>query len=500
MGRKVLAIDLGASSGRAVLGNFNGERLTLSEVYRFTNEPVLLRRTLYWDFLRLLYEIEKGISMAVQECCGDLTSFGIDTWGVDFGLLDKKGRLIENPIHYRDRRTDGMQEKVFQDVIPRAELYRRTGTQMMNLNTVFQLYSLVVQRPEILEYAENLLFMADLILYFLTGERTTEYTLASTAQLLNLHTGNWDFDLIAKLGFSRGLFGTVTRPGTSAGRILPELCEELGIPAIKAITVTEHDTAAAILATPMEKGKNCAYLSCGTWSLLGIETKEPFINENTLALNYTNEGGYGEKVNFFKNIIGLWLMQECRRQWEREGEKFAFSDIDRLTARAEPLQAFIDPDSTIFIAPGDMPARIAAFCAKTRQKPPQGKGEFSRCITDSLALKYRQTFEELELLYGKKIDMLHVIGGGVKDQLLCQCTANAIHRPVAAGPVEATAIGDIMVQLIACGEISGREQARELIARSFPVKIYEPQDTALWDCVYKDYLHVLQLESNNNSK
>lgn len=488
MGKKVLAFDFGASSGRAVVGDYNGDRLTLAETHRFSNDPVTMGGTFYWDIVRFMYDIKLGINKSSREA-GPLASIGIDTWGVDFGLLDAGGRLMENPVHYRDGRTQGIPEEVFKTV-SKKELYDATGIQLLDFNTVFQLYYLATRRPGLLEDAESLLFMPDLLNYFLTGNKVTEYSVASTSELLNPYSRDWDRELIKKLGIPGRLFGGIAEPGTKVGALLPSICEELGVPSVDVYTVAGHDTGSAVAAVPARPGENYAYLSCGTWSLLGVETQQPIITDKSFAYNYTNEGGYGKKIRVLKNIVGLWLMQECKRQWEREGATLSFKDIDKLTVNAKPLKAFIDPAYAPFSQPGNMPARIADYCRRTGQTPPEEKGEFSRCIAESLALKYRQTFEELETVRGGSIDALHIIGGGVKDKFVCQYTANALKKPVYAGPVEATALGNVAVQLIATGEVKNLDEARELIRRSFPVEVYEPQDVALWDDAYNRFLAI----------
>lgn len=494
MGKKVLAFDFGASGGRAVMGEYNGEKLSLTELHRFSNDPVMLGGTFYWDFLRLFHDIKLGISKAVISGNKDIISLGIDTWGVDFGLLDNDGRLLENPVHYRDERTVGMQEEVFKS-IPKNELYDKTGIQFQNFNTVFQLYYLASKRKDLLERAQTMLLMPDLFNYFLTGNKATEYSIASTGQLLNPYTGDWERSIISSLGLPERIFTNIVDPGTKVGTLLPSICEELGALPCAVYAVSGHDTAAAVAAVPVKKGENYAYLSCGTWSLLGLETEKPIINEKTFTLNYTNEGGYGRKIRFLKNIIGLWLMQECRRQWQREGDSMSFADIDKLTIKAKSLERFINPDYAAFSVPGNMPARIAEYCRKTGQTPPQNKGEVARCITESLALKYRSIIEELENIRRRKIDVIHIIGGGVQDKLLCQYTANSTKKKVLAGPIEATALGNVAVQLISCGEFANIDEARDVIAASFPPQIYEPQDTAHWEEAYLKYLSIIKKES-----
>jgi rhamnulokinase len=495
MEKKFLAFDFGASGGRAILGKFNGEKISLTQLHRFANEPVMLGDTFYWDTLRLFHEIKLGISKSIHTGNKDIVSMGIDTWGVDFGLLDKYGDLLENPVHYRDKRTDNMPDKVFKKV-SKQEIYNSTGIQFMNLNTIFQLSFLAENRPDLLSRAKDMLFMPDLFSYFLTRQKVQEYSISSTTQLFDPVNNDWAYPLIEKLGLPSHLFRNVTDAGTKVGTLIPSIANELNANEFDVFAVTGHDTAAAVVSVPARKGSNYAYLSCGTWSLLGLELEKPIINNKSFEYNFTNEGGYGRKIRFLKNIIGLWLMQESKRQWEREGDNISFKDIDQLTVKAEPLKRFINPDFVEFSAPGNMPKRIAEYCIKTGQTPPHNKGEFARCITESLALKYRMSIELLEEIKGSSIDVIHIIGGGVQDKMLCQFTANATKKVVIAGPIEATAIGNIAVQLIANGEFKNIDEARNAIKKSFPTDIYEPQDTNAWDYAYEKFLKIIESEDN----
>ena len=495
MEKKFLAFDFGASGGRAILGGFNGETISLTQLHRFANEPVMLGDTFYWDTLRLFHDIKLGISKSIHAGHKDIISMGIDTWGVDFGLLDQYGDLLGNPVHYRDKRTDDMLDLVFKKA-SKQEIYNSTGIQFMNFNTIFQLSYLAENRPELLSRAKSMLFMPDLLSYFLTGQKVQEYSISSTTQLFDPIHNDWAYPLIDKLGLPRHLFKKVTDAGTKVGTLLPSIANELGANEFDVFAVTGHDTAAAVAAIPAEKGSNYAYLSCGTWSLLGLELEKPLINDKTFKYNFTNEGGYVRKTRFLKNIIGLWLMQESKRQWEREGDTMSFKDIDNLTVKATPLKRFINPDYAPFSVPGNMPKRIAEYCVKTGQTPPQDKGEIARCITESLALKYRMSMELLEKIKGSSIDVLHIIGGGVQDKMLCQFTANATKKLVIAGPVEATAIGNIAVQLIANGEFKNIDEARIAIKNSFPTDIYEPQDTNAWDEAYAKFLKIIESEES----
>ena len=488
--KNVLAFDLGASSGRAVAAAFDGKTLSLSEVHRFANEPVMLGSTFYWDTLRLLHEIKTGISKA------NLTgtrfdSLGVDTWGVDFGLLRPDGRLVDNSVHYRDARNAAIPAEVFSR-LPAREIYASTGIQTMDLNTLFQLYYLATREPEQLERADSLLFTPDLLNFFLSGVRAAEYSIASTSQLLDARARTWDDALFEKLGLPRRLMQDIVAPGTTLGRLTPAICDELNVPALDIVASAGHDTAAAVAAVPHTDGSTWAYLSSGTWSLLGLELDEPVLSDAAFEANFTNEGGVNRTTRFLKNIIGLWLMQETRRAWIRESGPISFREIDALTEKASPLVRFIDPDYPEFSRPGNMPRRFDEYLARTGQAPCTFRGDYSRMITESLALKYRTALENLERVTGRHIDVLHVIGGGVQDRLLCQCTANAIGRPVVAGPIEATAIGNCLVQLLASGEFASLAEARACVRDSFPITVYEPQDAALWDDAYARFTRITE--------
>ena len=483
---KVLAFDFGASSGRAILGIYQNGKLTMEEVHRFSNDPVSVSGTLYWDILRLFFEIKQGITKCVAMGHGDIESIAIDTWGVDFGLLDKNGRLLENPVHYRDDRTNGMMEKTFEKV-PSQEMYERTGIQFVKLNTVFQLCALVEQNPEILERAETLLFIPDLLAYFLTGKKSIEYTIASTSQLLDAKKCDWDFELIEKLGIKKSIFPEIRKPGTVTGKLLPELADELGIGQVDIIACASHDTASAIVAAPIKKGEKSCYISCGTWSLLGAELDSPIVTKASFEENFTNEGGFGGTIRFLKNISGLWLMQETRRQWIREGCDISFKDIDKMLETEVSANVYIDPDDDSFVAPGNLPKRIDEFLTKTGQALPKTKGQYALCILESLALTYRMFIENLEKVLGYEVDTIHLIGGGVKDENLCRFTANATGKKVTAGPTEATAIGNIAVQLISKGEIKDVEQARTMLGE---LKEYAPENVGEWNEKYKAYRRI----------
>lgn len=484
--KKVLAFDFGASSGRAIIGSFDGEKITLKEVHRFTNDPVDLGGTLYWDVLRLFYEIKQGIVKA--KIAGGFDSIGIDTWGVDFGLIDKNGRLLENPVHYRDKRTSGLVEESFKSV-PRQKMYDITGIQFMELNTLFQLISLKKQRPEMLERADKMLFMPDLFAYFLTGKMCSEYSIASTSQLIDINTRSWSKELLDAFGIKESLFAPLTEPGTQLGNLSKEICEECGVESVPVISVCGHDTQSAITAVPCESG-DFAFLSSGTWSLFGTELQKPIVNETSLKINITNEGGFGGTTGFLKNIIGLWLIQESRRQWQREGKDYSYADLEKLALSEEPFKCFIDPDAPEFVPQGNIPERVREFCRKTGQYVPESVGEIMRCIYESLAMKYRMTFEKLCECTGKDYPVIHVIGGGTKDGLLCRMTASSCGKTVKAGPIEATVMGNVAVQLMSDDTIGSISEARKAVAASESLKTYEPENTDEWIKAYKSFVKI----------
>ena len=477
---KVLALDFGASSGRAIVGTFDGEKISLKEIHRFTNDPVILVDTMYWDVLRLFHDIKTGLIKAKQE--GKIQSLGIDTWGVDFGLLDKNGKLLENPVHYRDARTKGMMEKVFSK-IDKEKLYNVTGNQFMELNTIFQLMAIKEQQPELLDRAETMLLMPDLLNYFLSKEKCTEYTIASTTQLLDAKSKKWSSEIIENLNLPKNIFTNIVQPGTKIGKLSKEISEELGIDSIDVIAVAGHDTQSAMVAVPTQE-EDFIFLSCGTWSLLGTELAEPIINETSAKLNITNEGGAANKTSFLKNIIGLWLIQESRRQWIREGKEYGFGELEQMASKVGKIDSFIDTDNEEFIPAGNVPKRIREYCERTGQYVPQNEAEIVRCIDQSLAIKYRYALEQIEASTGKKYQAINIIGGGIQSKLLCQLTANVCGRKVIAGPVEATVMGNIALQLIALGEIKDIKEAREVIANSENVTVYEPQNDEDWDAIY----------------
>jgi rhamnulokinase len=486
-----LALDLGAESGRGILGRFDGQCLALEEAHRFPNGPVQMLDTLYWDLPRLFDEVKTALRKGVG-LGGQLDGVGIDTWGVDFGLIGVGETLLGNPVHYRDSRTDGMVEAAFQ-CIPRERIYEITGLQFMPCNTVYQLLAMKRSQSPLLEVAETLLMMPDLFGWLLTGRRAGERTSASTTQLLDPRGGTWSNELCGALELPREILPELVEPGSVFGALRPSVVEEVGLDGpIMLIAPATHDTASAVAAVPAcltltsaSKSSSSAvpdwcYLSSGTWSLLGVEVSRPVINAETMRYNFTNEGGVAGTTRLLKNIMGLWLVQECRRTWARSGSDLSYEELTARARVAPPFATLVDPDHAAFLAPGDMPARIRAFCTRTGQIPPRDEGAITRCCLESLALKYCWVIDRLETILGTAIATIHVVGGGAKNALLCQLTADACGRPVHAGPVEATAIGNILMQAFGRGRLSSLPELRSVVARSFPVTVYEPRDTPGW--------------------
>jgi rhamnulokinase len=489
-----LAFDLGAESGRAMLGQFDGERIRLSEVHRFSNGPVRLPDGLHWDVLRLWTEIKCGLALAVQEYGADLASVGLDTWGVDFGLLDRDGALVSNPYHYRDSRTDGMLDEAFRRV-PRVEIFEQTGIQFMQLNSLYQLLAMVVGRSPALDIAETFLTMPDLFNYWLTGRKVCEFSIATTTQCYDPRKGDWAIPLLEKMGIPTHIFPEIVPPGTVLGELLPAAAEEVGVSGLPVIAPACHDTGCAVAAVPAD-GADFAYISSGTWSLMGAELPEPVINQQSLAFDFTNEGGVGGTFRFLKNIAGLWLVQECRRTWARAasltGEELSYDELTQMAAQADPLQSFVDPDYGEFLKPGDMPARIRAFCRMTDQPVPQSKGAVVRCALESLALKYRWVLERLEEILRRRLEPIHIVGGGTQNRLLNQFAADATGRRVVTGPIEATAAGNVITQAMALGHLGSLEEGRRIVRNSFDVATYEPAGEAEWDEAYDRFLAMME--------
>lgn len=473
---RILAFDFGASSGRAMLCRWNGETISMEEIHRFSNDPVEVNGTLFWDVLRLFFEIKQGLLKAKQ--AGGFDSIGIDTWGVDFGLLDEDGYLLENPVHYRDARTQGILQEAFQ-LLPKDRFYEITGTQFMEFNTVFQLLALKKQRPHLLESAKTLLLMPDLFAYLLTGSKVTEYSCASTTQLMDAHTRQWSQEILDALGLPGDILTPIVPSGSEVGKLSPAICEELGLEPVPVIAVAGHDTQSAMAAVPALSSP-FAFVSCGTWSLMGTELPEPVINETSLACDITNEGGYNNCASFLKNITGLWLIQESRRQWMREGIQRSYHDMEMLARAEEPFRCFIDPDDPVFTPAGNIPRRVREYCRKTGQAVPETDGQVVRCIYESLAMKYAVTLDQLCACTGESYHALYVVGGGTKDGMLCQMAADSCGMEVSAGPAEATVLGNALIQLLATGKVESLEQGRRIMANMPDLKHYQPEDTAAW--------------------
>lgn len=473
---RILAFDFGASSGRAMLCRWNGETISMEEIHRFSNDPVEVNGTLFWDVLRLFFEIKQGLLKAKQ--AGGFDSIGIDTWGVDFGLLDEDGYLLENPVHYRDARTQGILQEAFQ-LLPKDRFYEITGTQFMEFNTVFQLLALKKQRPHLLERAKTLLLMPDLFAYLLTGSKVTEYSCASTTQLMDAHTRQWSQEILDALGLPGDILTPIVPSGSEVGKLSPAICEELGLEPVPVIAVAGHDTQSAMAAVPALSSP-FAFVSCGTWSLMGTELPEPVINETSLACDITNEGGYNNCASFLKNITGLWLIQESRRQWMREGIQRSYHDMEMLARAEEPFRCFIDPDDPVFTPAGNIPRRVREYCRKTGQPVPETDGQVVRCIYESLAMKYAVTLDQLCACTGESYRALYIVGGGTKDGMLCQMAADSCGMEVSAGPAEATVLGNALIQLLATGKVESLEQGRRIMANMPDLKHYQPEDTAAW--------------------
>ncbi len=482
---KFLAIDLGAESGRGFIGTFDGQQIGLEVVHRFPNGGIRVLDSLHWDLLFLWKEIKQTLSM-----CTDvgLTSIGVDTWGVDFGLIDASGQLLGMPHHYRDERTDGMLEAACERM-PKAEIFEQTGAQFMQINTLYQLLSMVLTESPLLQVARTFLTIPDLINFWLTGRKVSEFTNATTTQLFNPRTANWSKPVCDCLQIPSEILPEIIFPGEEIGELLPSVSQETGLSSISIVAPACHDTGSAVAAVPAS-GDNWAYISSGTWSLMGVELNSPMITDQALALNFTNEGGVNRTSRFLKNIMGLWLVQECRRTWAQQGDEMGYDQMTQLAREAPAFSVLIDPDDTVFLPAGDMPKRIVDYCQQTGQTPPSTPGAIVRCALESLAFKYRWTLEQIETVCNRQIDTVHIVGGGTQNRLLCQFTADATGRQVIAGPVEATAIGNIAVQAIAAKEIGSLTEARQIIKKTFQMQIYEPTETEQWDQVYQRFLEI----------
>jgi rhamnulokinase len=487
-----LAVDLGASGGRVLLGRWDGNAFELQELHRFPNGPVSVLGHLHWDALRLWQEILAGMGRYAATFGAAPDGVGLDTWGVDYALLDRAGHLLGNPYHYRDRRTDGLVERACA-LVPRREIFEQTGIQFMQLNTLIQLLAMAEAAEPQLEMADTLLMMPDLFNYWFTGRRAAEYTDASTSQMLLARDRAWATDMLAHMHIPTGMLPEIVPPGAVFGETRPDVIAEAGLPRpVPVISVASHDTASAVAAIP-DLGPDSAYISSGTWSLIGMEVPEPIINEQVLELNFTNEGGLNGTIRLLKNVAGLWLLQESRRRWARAGRDYTWDELLDLAREAPPFRSLVDPDAPDFLSPGDMPAAIRAYCASTSQPEPEDVGAVVRCCLESLALKSRWVINCLEKLSGRRVRTVHVVGGGSQNRLLCQFTADACERPVVAGPVEATAMGNIMVQAIATGHLDDVATGRQAVGASFQRHHYQPQEAAAWQDAFGRFASMLSL-------
>jgi rhamnulokinase len=482
--KKILAYDLGAESGRALLGKFDGQRLQLEVVHRFPNGGVPTLDSLHWDILRLYQEILIGLRKAAAEH-GELASVGVDTWGVDFGLLGRGGVLLGNPRHHRDPHTDGILDIAY-GIVPKAEIYAKTGIQFMRFNSLWQLLAMKRADSPLLDVAETFLMIPDLLHYWLTGMKVVEYTNASTTQMIDPVTRAWAGDLVNAFGVPQKILGTIVQPGTVLGPLRNQVVSQTGLSAIPVIAPATHDTGSAVAAAPA-RGDSWAYISSGTWSLMGADVKKPVTHAKALEYNFTNEGGVDGTIRLLKNIMGLWLIQECRRTWENEGTSYTYEALTRMADEAPAFGPIVNPDDDSFILPASMPRAIADFCRKTGQAAPATPGAIVRCALESLALRYRWTLEKLEELTGKRLDVIHIVGGGSQNALLCQLTADACNRVVVAGPVEATAIGNVLIQAVGLRLIDNLAQARDVVRESFEVREFAPTQPERWTEAFRRF-------------
>jgi len=490
-----LAFDLGAESGRAVVGTLSEKKVETREVYRFANVLARIGGHTYWDVLRLWNDVKHAIPLAQAELGGPLTSIGVDTWGVDFALLNRNGELVENPHHYRDIRTEGVMEKLLAKV-PKEEVYSKTGIQFMRINTLYQLYSMVLDKSPALESAAKFLMMPDLFNYFLSGSAKSEFTDATTTQFYNPIKKEWDFDLLRRLKIPTHFLPEIIGPGTTLGKISSELASELNVSKeISIVAPACHDTASAVAAAPLESGRS-AYISSGTWSLVGAEVEKPVMNRKSLAYDFTNEGGVFGKFRLLHNVQGMWLVQECRRVWTSRGKELSYEELTKLAGESRRFVAQIDPDHPRFIAPSNMEDEIIGYLEDTKQNKPKNEGELTRIIFESLAFKYRMVIEQLEDLTGLNFDQINVVGGGSRNWLLNQLTADFTGLVVVAGPVEATSVGNILMQAVAAGLLKTHEDVRSVVRNSSELQEYEPNPSAEVDDAYKRFVALVEGQEN----
>ncbi|MDR2449657.1 MAG: rhamnulokinase [Prevotellaceae bacterium] len=489
-GINLFALDVGATSGRSIIGTLANNKLEIRELTRFPNKIIRIHNKYYWDIFALFEALKEGLKTAAAQNIR-IDAIGIDTWGVDFVYLGEDGSILGTARSYRDPYTTGAPEAYFEKILPRKDVYALTGVQIMNFNSLFQLYAAKEENASALQHAAKILFMPDALSYLLTGEKVCEYTILSTSQLLNPRTKQIEKSLLEGMGVNASLIPPMVMPGQATGRLTGSVARECGAAQIPVIAVAGHDTASAVVATPAEN-RNFAYLSLGTWSLMGIEVNDPVINDESFRLNFTNEGGVDGTVRFLKNIAGMWLLEQCRKEWEVAGKTFTYPEIVALSDSVEGFRTFIDPDDPSFANPESMTGAIAAFCERTGQKAPESEACFIRCIFDSLAMKYKYVLNCLQGVAPFPLERLHVIGGGSRNKLLNQMTANATGIPVVAGPGEATAMGNIMMQAKALGHVNSLQEIRDVIRRSVSPEIFYPQHTGRWDEKYRYFLTLIK--------
>lgn len=493
---KVIAFDFGASSGRAILGILDQEKvLNIEEIYRFPNRGYQIGKSLYWNVLGLFEEIKNGLRTYISKYGEEISSIGLSFWGVDFALLDENDELIGQIHHYRDKRTDNIMDEMY-NIVPKEEIFDQTGLQFMQVNTLVQLYAMISKKSPFFSITKTFLMLPDYFNFLLSGKKSSEYSIATTSQLYDSRNNSWAKNMLKRFGLNPEWFLEIIQPGTILGNIRKDLADEIGLsPNIRVIAGACHDTASAIAAVPVNMSKyksgEWAYLSSGTWSIIGVELKKPIINENVLKYNFTNEGGINGTIRFLKNITGLWLIQECKKTWDKNGLNLSWDDITQQANIVPEFQNFIDPMDDSFMNPPDMVDAIKSYCINHDQASPEGVGQISRAIFESLAFKYRQVMENLEDLIDKKIKILHIIGGGSQNELLNQFTTNILNIPVVAGPIEATAIGNILIQALALNRIKDVSELRQIVQKSFPIKQFMPKENEKWENAYNRYLEIL---------
>jgi rhamnulokinase len=491
--RCYLAVDLGAESGRVIAGLFDGNRLRLEELHRFTNGPVPVAGTLRWDLLALWRGVEEGLAKGAHAYGNRAESVGVDTWGVDYVLFGPGDEMLGLPYNYRDPRTNGVMERAFSHV-PRRDIFSATGLQFMTINTLYQLIAMQQANPDLLAQARRFLMIPDVFHWLLSGSQVVEFTNATTSQCLDATTRTWAVDMLQRFQIPTGMFPQVVDPGTRLGTLRADVATRTSLPRLAVVAPATHDTGSAVAAIPTEHTGTAewAYISSGTWSLMGLELPHATLSPRALELNVTNEGGIDGTWRLLKNIMGLWLVQECRRSFERSGRPLDYAEITRMAQAAEPFRSLIDPDDTSFLKPDDMPTAIRTWCRSSGQVEPRNEGELVRCALESLALKYRLVLGWLEELSGTPVKVVHIVGGGCQNELLNQFTADACGRPVVAGPVEATALGNVLVQARASGAVGSLAEMRAVVRQSTVLRTYEPRNVGAWTAAYERFRGLLR--------